>query len=76
MYPFEFEILWRLKKEEPLAASELAEDLSRPLHAFPRTGPGVANQLRGLRKRGLVEADGGSPAIYRLSARGEEYVDA
>lgn len=75
MYPHEFQLLWRLR-DERLAASELAEEFSRPLHAPPFTGRWVGNQLRGLVKRGFVVGDGGSPAIYDLTDRGREYVDA
>lgn len=73
--PHEFEFVWRLALEGPLAASEIADDLNRPTTALIHwTGSRIASQLRSLIKLGIVTSDGGSPAIYRLTDAGRAWI--
>lgn len=75
MTPHEFEFLWRLEVDGPQAASEIAEMLSRPIHRVYKTdGNAVANQLRRLVRKGLVEGDGQRQQIYHLTEEGHAYV--
>lgn len=76
MYPFEFDYLWALGRDatDGMTAAELAEYVSRPIHAYERDGRAVSNSLRGLVRRGFIVGTG-KPLVYRPTERGREILD-
>lgn len=73
MYPYEFELLWRLA-QGPLTAAELAEEMNRPMaRRYNETPLTVGTKLKGHVRRGFLSRD--EHLIYRITEKGRAYVE-
>jgi hypothetical protein len=77
MYSHELDLLWRLHEDGEALSTDLYFD---HFHNRPRfagwTRQGIVSSLRSLERRGFVESDGDSPALWRVAERGVELIHA
>ena len=73
--PYLYRVLWSLAVHGPLTAAEIAEEHNMPLTVRDYqkwTGTDVANRLRGMQKRGIVERNQGG--FWSLTEQGRAWM--